>query len=90
MLRETSVHLGDGLKVEFDGWLYRLFAYRDNGLDEIFMDPDALKKFRAFVDLVEQAEGHVVPKSPRFECRAAVYNFGLISYISGVASWPKN
>jgi hypothetical protein len=63
MMRETQVHLGNGLSVEFDGWLFRLFAYRDNGLDEIFMDPDAIKKFRAFVELVERAEGHVAQMS---------------------------
>jgi hypothetical protein len=58
MMRETHAHLGDGLNVEFDGWMFRLFVYRDHGRDEIFMDPDAIKKFRAFLDLVERADAH--------------------------------
>ena len=55
MLRETRLHLGDGLNVEFNGFHYRLFCNRDNGVNEVFLDNDALKKFKAFIELIERA-----------------------------------
>jgi hypothetical protein len=51
-----TFYLGDGLNVEFIGLLFRLVCHREeNGVNEVFMDHDAIKKFKAFIELIERA-----------------------------------
>jgi tetrahydromethanopterin S-methyltransferase subunit A len=58
MTKEMRGYLGHGVSIAFDGHQFRLFGYRNAIPFNIFLDQDALDKFQAFVELVEQAEAH--------------------------------
>jgi hypothetical protein len=45
-------YLGDGLYAEFDGFQFRLYADRENGRHEVFLDPYATKAFLRFIENV--------------------------------------
>lgn len=47
-------YLGDGLYASFDGWQFRLWTERETGVHEVFLDPETLESFLAYV---KQARG---------------------------------
>ena len=57
MMQAPRAYLGDRLSVEFDGLEYRLF-YPEDDLPvrgTVFMGHDAIKTFKAFIELIERA-----------------------------------
>lgn len=46
MLKE---YLGDGLYAEFDGWQFRLYTERENGVHEVYLEPSVLSAFLNFI-----------------------------------------
>lgn len=48
---QRSRYLGDGLYADFDGWHYRLYTERENGVHEVFLEPATLHAFLEFIGL---------------------------------------
>jgi hypothetical protein len=46
---QKGEYLGDGLYVSFDGFQFRLWTERDSGVHEVFLDPQTLESFLAYV-----------------------------------------
>jgi hypothetical protein len=43
-------HLGDGLFVSFDGWQYRLWTERSDGVHEVFLEPGVVVAFQNYIE----------------------------------------
>lgn len=41
-------YLGDGLYADFDGFQFRLYTERENGIHEVYLDGPTLAAFLAF------------------------------------------
>jgi hypothetical protein len=41
-------YLGDGLYASFDGWMFRLWTERENGVHEVFLEPSVVARFNAY------------------------------------------
>lgn len=52
MEKRPQVHLGDGAYAEFDGYSFRLWANRESGIHEVFLEPSAIVALNRFVESV--------------------------------------
>ena len=64
MMQAPRAYLGDRLSVEFDGREYRLFYPKDDlpVRGTVFMGHDAIKAFKAFIELIERATPRRAPQ----------------------------
>lgn len=47
---ETDEYLGDGLYASFDGWQFRLWTERENGVHEVYLEPSVVARFHAYAN----------------------------------------
>lgn len=56
-MMDKDEYLGDGLYASYDGWQFRLWTERENGVHEVFLDPHALHNFIEFTKREEAEAG---------------------------------
>lgn len=56
MLMKTEVYLGDGLYASWDGYQIKLRAPRMEGDHEIYMEPEVIMAFKAYLKTIEPDE----------------------------------
>lgn len=44
-METESEYLGDGLYCDFDGWQFRLWTEREDGVHEVFLEPSVIARF---------------------------------------------